>query len=258
MAVSPEYGKTLSRVQFFWTLWLAGLAGVFSLLLVPLTLPAEVNLPFSPEWFKSLSLIQPIILLTVMTWVGTTLAPSVRMEVPLIRALHEQGPVGRVVRTQLIPASIATLIVFIVMLGIQTWAEPHLPSAYLTVNENAETLLPPLTRFLYGGITEEILMRWGLMTLLVWLPWKFLQKSVGRPQSLYVWGAILITAFLFGIGHLPLLFNLVPQASTFLATYIIGLNAIVGIAAGWLYWKYGLEAAMMAHVLFHILGLLVQ
>jgi hypothetical protein len=29
------------------------------------------------------------------------------------------------------------------------------------------------------------------------------------------------------------------------------LNGIVGIAFGWLFWQYSLEAAMLAHISFH-------
>jgi NAD(P)-dependent dehydrogenase (short-subunit alcohol dehydrogenase family) len=37
--------------------------------------------------------------------------------------------------------------------------------------------LSSLTAMLYGGITEEILMRWGLMSLLVWIAWKVLKHA---------------------------------------------------------------------------------
>lgn len=258
MAAISDHSKLLSKPQVFWSLWTLGLVGVFSLLLVPLHLPAGVDLPVSADTLKGLSLLQPIVLLTAMAGLGTALASQVGLEVPLLQSIHRRRGIGSVLRSQLLAASIATLVVFIVMMLVQGWAEPYLPSAYLAINENAETLLPPTTRFFYGGITEEILMRWGLMTLLVWLPWKFLQTGTSRPRPFFFWGAILATALLFGVGHLPLLFSLVPQASSFLVIYIVGLNALVGIAAGWLYWKHGLEAAMMAHILFHVLGLIVQ
>ncbi len=255
-AVSTDTAPSLRKSGLFGILWLLGLAGVLSLLQVPLRLPDF--LPMSPELFRVLLLLQPLLLLTVMTGVGTLLASRVGFDVPLIRAIYERGDVLSVVRSQLIPATTLTLVVFMTIFGLQGIAEPHLPTAYLEVNQSAETLMPPMTRFFYGGITEEILMRWGLMTLLVWLPWKFLQKSTGKPRTSIVWSAIAITAVLFGIGHLPLLLELVPQASAFLMTYIVGVNALVGLAAGWLYWKRGLEAAMMAHMLFHLLGLVAQ
>jgi len=256
MAVATtEPVHPLSRFRCFSILWLLGLTGVLSLLQVPL-LPEAEWLGLSPALLRLLLLVQPLLLLTVMAGVGTALAPQVGFGLPLIQALYRQDRVMAVVRSQLVPAATVTLVVFMTLLGLQGMAEPHLPTAYLDVNQSAETLMPPLTRFLYGGITEEILMRWGLMTLLVWIPWKVLQKSTGKPRSGMIWSAIAITAVLFGAGHLPLLLELVPQASAFLMIYIVGLNALVGLATGWLYWKRGLEAAMMAHMLFHLLGLI--
>jgi len=51
----------------------------------------------------------------------------------------------------------------------------------------------------YGGITEELMLRYGLMTFLVWLGtnvWRAL------PPGLY-FGALLVSAVFFGAGHLP-------------------------------------------------------
>jgi membrane protease YdiL (CAAX protease family) len=66
-----------------------------------------------------------------------------------------------------------------------------------------DTLPLPLTaRVLYGGIAEELMVRWGLMTLLVWAVWR-----LRRPERLSgwaYWAGALAAAFLFAIGHLPL------------------------------------------------------
>jgi len=37
-----------------------------------------------------------------------------------------------------------------------------------------------------------------------------------------------------------------------LVIYVITANSIFGIAAGFLYWKKGLEAAMIAHIFAHV------
>lgn len=56
---------------------------------------------------------------------------------------------------------------------------------------------------LYGGVTEEILVRWGLMTLLVWALWRFLQGGAGEPADAIVWVGIALSAFVFRLAHLP-------------------------------------------------------
>ncbi|MFH1643869.1 MAG: CPBP family intramembrane glutamic endopeptidase [bacterium] len=92
----------------------------------------------------------------------------------------------------------------------------------------------------YGGISEEILLRLFLMTLLVWLFYKI------KKSDLSVWFAILISAILFGLGHLPATAKIVPLTTCIVFRAIV-LNGVVGIVYGWLYWKKGLLSAMIAH-----------
>jgi hypothetical protein len=110
---------------------------------------------------------------------------------------------------------------------------------------------------LYGGVTEEVLMRWGVMTTLVWLAWRLLQKKAGLPRATLVIGAILVAALLFGALHLPAARAMgVDLAAPVVAFIIIG-NALPAILFGLLYWRYGIEAAIMAHALSHVVGVVV-
>jgi len=61
-----------------------------------------------------------------------------------------------------------------------------------------------------------------------------------------MWIAILGSAILFGLGHLPAtLMN--NQFSLMILARAIVLNGIPGTIFGYLYWKRGLESSMMAH-----------
>ena len=59
-----------------------------------------------------------------------------------------------------------------------------------------------LCRLTHGGITEELLLRWGLMTALVWLAWRFLQNRRGAVRAVFVWIAIASSALVFGAGRI--------------------------------------------------------
>ncbi|WP_160135528.1 CPBP family intramembrane glutamic endopeptidase [Halococcus salsus] len=113
----------------------------------------------------------------------------------------------------------------------------------------AETPQAPFwTGFLagfYGGITEELLLRFGLMTLLVWGGWK-LTGSDGVPSVGIVWAAIVFAAVLFGLGHLPAT-TAVYELTPAVVVRAIILNGVVGIVFGWLYWRYDLTKAMVSH-----------
>ena len=61
-----------------------------------------------------------------------------------------------------------------------------------------------------------------------------------------MWLAIVLAAIIFGIGHLPAVLAITTPTTLLIARIII-LNAIGGIIFGWLYWKKGLESAMISH-----------
>lgn len=99
----------------------------------------------------------------------------------------------------------------------------------------------------YGGITEELMLRYGLMTLLVWVAAKV---CTTRPPGLYL-GIVFLSAILFGAGHLPAMEALTPL-TPIVVLRTVGLNALLGLAFGWLFWQRGLEHAMLAHIVTHI------
>jgi membrane protease YdiL (CAAX protease family) len=129
---------------------------------------------------------------------------------------------------------------------------PSLPAAFVTRAEALNKSLPFPTRVLYGGIVEELLLRWGVMTFLIWLAWRLLQKGKGKPRALWIVSAIIISSVAFGIGHLPLVRALAFNYNLAIVSYIVVANSLVGFIAGFLYWKRGLEAAIIAHMLTHV------
>jgi hypothetical protein len=140
----------------------------------------------------------------------------------------------------------------VLLLLIWFFWKPYLPSKVVEAIGSLNKLLPIPTRLLYGGVTEELLLRWGLMTLLVYLGWRVFQKGQGKPHSLYFIFAIAISAILFGVGHLPVAFLIAPDVTAALVLYVIVANSVFGMIAGYLYWKIGLESAVLAHMIIHV------
>ena len=87
-------------------------------------------------------------------------------------------------------------------------------------------------------------MRLFLMSLLVWLSTKVMRRKEPAVSGIIV--AIMIAAIVFGLGHLPITATLTKNDALVVARAIV-LNGIGGIVFGWLFWKKGLEAAMLAH-----------
>jgi len=108
----------------------------------------------------------------------------------------------------------------------------------------------------YGGIAEEIQLRLLVMSLFAWLGSFISKTSEGKPTSAIFWIANILAAILFGLGHLPATAALIPLTPLVITRAIV-LNGLGGIAFGYLYWKRGLESAMIAHfsadIVLHVL-----
>jgi hypothetical protein len=108
---------------------------------------------------------------------------------------------------------------------------------------------PPLwTRMLaalYGGINEEVLLRFFGMSVIAAL----LGAIAGQrpPGPALRWISVILAALLFAAGHLSMTVLAAPLSVSMVARALL-LNGIAGIVFGWLTWKRGLEAAIVAHV----------
>ena len=246
------------KTKLFVILWLAGMAGVLSFLLVDLSkllanlpLPAGKQLP-SIWALKLLSLIQPTILLSLAVLVGVALASKVGLSSPVAEAAATNRQLSSAFKPQLVPGLIGGITGgAAILLSWSLW-KPFLPPQFVTRSLALNNLLPLPTRLLYGGFTEELLLRWGVMTLLVWAAWRLFQKGQGKPRVIYFASAIVISSVVFGLGHLPIAFALSSEVTSSLVFYIISANAVFGLIAGYLYWKKGLEAAIIAHMAAHV------
>lgn len=232
--------------------WLLGMVGVLSLLWMNLPI-LEKELPSPLIVVKLFNLILPTFLLSIAVLIGVALADRVGLSAPFAAAIaNNMSQKFSTLKPQVVPGLIGGLIGGIVISAWLPLWRSSLPVDFLTKGEEFLKNTPLLTRILYGGITEEITMRWGLMTLLVWVAWRVLQKSQGVPHVTYVIGAIVISSLVFGLAHLPLAFALSTQVTTALILYIVIGNTLFGLIAGYLYWHRGLEAAIIAHMLCHV------
>ncbi|EAO2990103.1 CPBP family glutamic-type intramembrane protease, partial [Salmonella enterica subsp. enterica] len=102
---------------------------------------------------------------------------------------------------------------------------------------------------LYGGIAEEIMARWGLMSLVLWI---LFHLSGLLARRWIVVCAILLSALAFGGAHLPALAVQV-DLDTNLVIRTLMLNGLGGVLYGWLFWRYHLESAMVSHAASHLI-----
>lgn len=112
----------------------------------------------------------------------------------------------------------------------------------------------------YGGIAEEIMFRLFLMTFFVWVLFKIKTTKDGRPTRFQIWLGNILSSVIFGLGHLGITGFLAAITLAVVLRAVL-LNGVVGVVFGWLYWRKGLESAMIAHfsadIVLHVLTPLV-
>jgi hypothetical protein len=236
--------------RVLWLLLIASLCGAAAA--IPLALeifrtlvqnapPPTVPLPL----LVVVGVAQNLILFAVLIGVGLLLARKLGLGAPLLEGClyHEASPVR--LRDSLKYGAIAGIAVGIVLLVIIIPAAPHLPGLPFASAARAALWKRVLACF-YGGMDEEILMRLFLLTLFAWLGSKVFQKQKAGLSPLTFWIANFTVAILFGLGHLPgaaLVMHITPTV----VVLALALNGIAAIPFGYLYWKRGLESAMIAH-----------
>lgn len=235
---------------------LAGLSAVAVLpYLLQLTpgLAEKIALPFPV--FAAIQGVQAFVLLGLLAFLGLRMGHRVGLGSPLLQDLLARRASdwrrlqpGRAVLTGVL-AGAAVIALSLVL-------DPLLPEPLQPIADPGagRSALNGLLASFYGGIAEELWLRLFVMTLLVWLATGFGRR---RPHPAVFWAAIVIAAVLFGIGHLPAAAKIWGLGEMVVVRTIV-LNAIAGIAFGWLYWRRGIEMAMLAHfsadIVLHVLA----
>lgn len=246
-----EDRAALGRFRLY--LSLLSVAGLISLVGLPVETLVGGELP-APIWaVRLLILIQPAVLLAGALLLGFWLTPKLGLDAPAIRATAERRPVLPILLRQIGPAVLAALIVAAILILYQNLVMPRLAGGEF---EGLADFAPPAyTRLLYGGIAEEVLTRWGLVSLFAFICLK-LTRRAGPPGRAVLSSAVLIAALLFALGHLPILLGMTGAPPAWLVATVIAGNLVPGLLFGWLFVSRGLEAAMMAHAGAHALAMI--
>ena len=230
-------------------LFIIGLLGVLTILtiIIPLdSLPKEVLGKISPQTLKYLVLINPIIILLIAVVVGTILYDKVGLSVPTISSILKiEDPKIKFI-DQIKSGVLFGLVTGILTTTIGLIFKSSIPQEFIEVGNKIK--VTTLARFAYGGLTEELLMRFGFMTLVIWIIFKVNKKL---NYATY-WTGIILASILFAVGHFPVVFNAVKNPTIGLLAYVLIGNSIAGLFFGWLYWKKGLEAAFIGHIFAHV------
>lgn len=249
--------KKLINWKLYFILLTASILSVIAVLPYVLTLQADTlqNIPIPLPLALFLSVIQSSIMLAIVLFIGLKISKKLGLKIPLIEGYINKEKIDTkplVKNSILYGIFVGVIIIFLDIFFLK-----------LGVNLGEAISAPIWQGFLasfYGGIVEEIFLRLFFMSLIIWIFSKLKGSRDIIKNKGAVWSSIIMAAILFGVGHLP-----ATAALTSLTPIVIFralfLNGIGGIVFGWLYWKNGLESAMIAHfsadIILHVLFPLV-
>jgi hypothetical protein len=258
---AAPHSAVTSPARRFWRPFLALLGlGLFGLLSLPLILVPQIAqlladgaLPprTSVLALTALSLLGPAIMLLVAVAGGVLLAPRVGLRSHLAAWAGADPRPTRSLLTEVPLAVGLGLVAGLLIVAVDRALTPLVEGFGALQAQQPPLVLRLVAGVFYGGIVEELLLRWGLMTLLVWAGWRLLQGGRGAPQAGLVAVAALLSAVVFGALHLPALAAQLPLTPLLVARTVL-LNALGGLVYGWLFWRQSLEAAMVAHAATHV------
>jgi len=249
--------KTLINWKVFFLLWIASILAVIAILPYSLSLQSgtlqNLKLPIPLGLLLLIQIIQNAVLFAIAIWGGMFFARRVGLGTPILDYATRGERVTDKVRAILPLSLMLGVATTLIVVGLEIFY--FQPAMLKELGNSANTLNLQTSQpaawkgFLasfYGGIAEEILLRLFVMSFFVWLG-HFLSKTAeGKPTAAVIWIANILAAVLFGLGHLPATALLVPLTPIVITRAVI-LNGLIGIVCGWLYWKHGLEAAMLSH-----------
>lgn len=228
---------------------------LFTVLLVATLVTSLMALPYALSLVKGsgviitpvlviAQIVQAGILFSLAIYFGLRMSKKLGLGLPIVEGLLNKENQKENIKLILWP-SIGLGVLVAVLIIIFSVPFGSLSLDFL----KAEIAVPVWKSFLisfYGGIAEEVLLRLFLMTFIIWITLKIRSTSEGKATNAGIWLAIIVSSVIFGLGHLSITSSLTAITPIVIIRAIV-LNGIGGIIFGWLYWKKGLESAMISH-----------
>ena len=241
--------------KIFFILLAACVGGILAVLPYTLDLQksALTQLPM-PLWaLMTIQVVQNTLLFALVIGLGLVIANRIGLGLPLLEVKLAGESIGPRLKGLLPISLIIGMLGSVLIVGLDAYVFGPALKAELGARANALNLQGAqpaawkgLLASFYGGINEEVLLRLFLLSLLAWLG-KFINRTAeDRPTMAVFWVANILTAVLFGLGHLPATATLVPLTPLVIVRAVV-LNGLLGVGLGYLYFTRGLEAAIISH-----------
>lgn len=239
--------------QEFGILYIAALLGAAAVIPYSMKMAAGKPLKITKPVLYAIAMAQNAVIFAVAICLGLLASHATGLGAPYIEALVAGAnlPWEDGIVTGLVTGVLAGAVLLIADL----FFEPYWPQKLREISLNT-TWQENLLASFYGGINEELLIRFFGFSALIWLA-----SRIFVPNLAIFWLANFVMTILFGLGHLPALKQMLGSLPRLMVARSLILNAPVGLLCGWLFWTYGIEAAIVAHfsvdIVYHVFGTFV-
>ncbi len=253
METIPSRRALIERPRYpwkiFWLLLVASIIGVVALLPYLIAFFHKVistnPLPMPLPVLMAVQIMQSAILFAAFISLGLVLAPRAGIEMPVLQRwfYNRAAPTAKNSAGMAMFAGVA--IAGILLVAFYGYFLPRIPDWPVGI-EAAMPIWKRLLSCLYGAINEEIAARLFVLSLFLWLFRKIVRQQSPQASPIIFWIANAIVAALFALGHVPGAKIFLPMTSLVIVA-VFTINGSASLLFGYLCWKRGLEAAMLAH-----------
>jgi hypothetical protein len=237
----------------------------FSLLLLAAIFGSIAILPYSLRLLKEspkkkklklplwmillLSILQNIVLFSLAIGIGLLAARSIGIGVDIFGGMYH-----------LLPGLFLGIVAGFFLLAGDILFLPYFPEKLMKTTLQT-SLWENFSASFYGGINEEFFTRLFGVSVVTWLLSRIWHTPNELPTASDFWIAITLMSVIFALGHLPSLKNLLGKITRPMLLRTILLNTPIGLLCGWVFWRFGIQAAILTHftadIVYHVGGTLV-
>ncbi|HZE56381.1 MAG TPA: hypothetical protein VE031_00875 [Chthoniobacterales bacterium] len=235
--------------KIFWLLLFGSVVGVAGLLPYLLTLFRKIlsggSLPMPLPVLITVQIMQNIILFAGFISLGLLLAPKAGIEMPVLERWFYGRATPLSKNAARLPLLAGVAVAALLLVIFYAFFLPRIPEWPMGV-EAAMPIWKRVLACLYGAINEEIVARLFALSLFLWLLRRITRAQTPQASPVIFWIANVIIAGLFAAGHVPAAKIFLPLTPLVWAA-IFSINGGASLAFGYLCWKRGFEAAILAH-----------
>jgi len=196
------------------------------------------------------SILNNLLIVSIFTAIGVLLNPIIESNAPIFIAIVKQENLWESLKIELFYAC------FFGVIGAVIFIYFYYIFFRLKVNKESIAIMEDLRmkrylsgRIIYDGMIAEIIMRWGLLSSIIW----GVNIYLGRIDIYIVLISIMILAIIAGLKDLLVYFKEGCKLTKALIGVVSFYNIVVSLIFGILFWWRGLMAVMIAHMFFNLL-----